>query len=170
MRDLKDALKIDEHALEEEWARNPDIIYRVSEHLELLISLRDEAKHNHEVVEARVDIELRGVELRHVNGGKVKTTEKMIGSNTITDPRVIKAYREYLNLAYAVGQFKALKEALQQRSYALKDLVALYLATYYGDVQVDRRSGEVRDRRADEARKAMNDERQRWREKHDQSS
>jgi len=47
----------------------------------------------------------------------------------------VKSARFKLNeLNTKLGKLEALKEAFQQRSYVLKELVALYTANYFGDV------------------------------------
>lgn len=165
LRELETGLQIDEHGLEEANQQQPDLLYRVSKHLEMLISLRDESKQNFEYVEAMVDIDLRERFLtddRDSEKGEKRgrVTDKVIEAHKKVDARVRNAETEMLRLSFAVGQFKALKEAFIQRSYALKEMVGLYLANYYSDVNIDKQQGAVKDRRAEEARRAMNEVRQ----------
>jgi hypothetical protein len=53
-----------------------------------------------------------------------------------------------------VGEWAALKEGYDQRSYALNHMVDLYLANYYGNIE-RRESSEERDRNADRARERL---------------
>lgn len=151
---LEKGLRIDEHALDEALMDQPDLLYDVSKHLALLISRRDAAKQELATVEAWVD----GVLRRAAREQDSKSTEAEIKARLRVDSRVVEATEVYLRLSHAAGQFAALKEAFQQRGYALKDLVALHLASYYGEVSVRGPGvGDVKNMRADQARRGMNE-------------
>jgi hypothetical protein len=68
------------------------------------------------------------------------------------DKRVLAAQSEHNWYNGWVGKYLALKEAFQQRSYALNHLIELHLASYFGEVKTSPR---LRDVAADRARKAM---------------
>jgi hypothetical protein len=129
--DLENGLRIDEHALDEALVQQPDLFYRVSKQLALLISRRDAKKQELAEEEAKADAETRETALKR----KDKVTEAEVKSMTRLDPGVIKVSGELLHFSRLVGELSALKEAFQQRSYVLKDLVGLYVAGYYGSNQ-----------------------------------
>lgn len=127
LKQLEQKLQIDEHALDIALREHPDLFYKVASELALAISNRDEAKQNLEELEAEVDGELR----RAAATSGEKTTEKEIESNKKIDKRVKAANDHFLAERLNSAKLTALKDAYEQRSYALSKLVDLYLANYY---------------------------------------
>lgn len=125
--EFENALRIDEHALDQELVRQPDLFYRVAKYLALVTSRRDAKKQHVAEVEAQVDQDLRETAAKH----KEKTTETDIKNMIRLDDSVIKVSTELLTLNRKVGDAAALKEALQAKGYALKELVNLYVNNYY---------------------------------------
>lgn len=136
INELKKGLRIDEHALDHALRDHPVLFYNVSAELALAISNRDEAKQDLEEVEAVVDMELR--KSAAVSGER--TTEKEIESNRKTDQRVKSANDKFLVEKLNAANLAALKEAFEQKSYALSKLVDLYLANYYSSNE-DKKAG-----------------------------
>lgn len=149
---LEEGLQIDEHALDDALVRQPDMFYRVSKHLALLTSKRDAKKQELSEEEARADAEFRNVAHKQ----KDKTTETELKNMIRLDRAVRKVSDELLALNRKVGEVSALKEAYQQRSYVLKDLVNLYIANYYSSNNDGGGSGRLRDHRAQHARDEIN--------------
>jgi hypothetical protein len=127
-QELEAGLIIDEHALDEALLTQADSFYRVAQRLATLISERDGAKQHLEEVEARVDAKVRHD--AEVAGEKI--TEREVASQKSLHHDVQKANKDLLDLSYEVGLASALKEAFQQRSYALGKLTDLYIAGYFG--------------------------------------
>ena len=146
LRDLETGLRIDEHNLETHWVEQPDLFYRVSKNLALVISLRDQAKQDLSETEARVDIKVR----RDAEVADEKITEKGIESQRKLHPDVRAATTRHSEYSLLTGEYMALKDAYLQRSYALKELVQLYVANYYG--ASDKPVRDVRDENASRAR------------------
>jgi len=96
--------------------------------LALLISNRDEAKQNLKEAEARTDAKIRHD--AEVAGERI--TEKVVESQKLVQRDVLAAKDALFTLEREVGQMWALKEAFQSRSYAIRDLIQLYIANYYG--------------------------------------
>lgn len=151
--ELEKGLKIDEHALDEALQQQPDLFYRVSKTLAMLTSRRDAMKQEKETVEAQADLTIRRKHARD----KDKATEGSIRAEIRLDREVIEVGNELLELANLVAQFAALKEAFQQRSYVLKDLVNLYTANYFGDSAGGSSRTRMRDHAADNYRDARRD-------------
>jgi len=149
---LETGLQIDEHALDEALQYQPDLFYRVSARLSHLISERDYAKQELEEIEAEVSVRLR------LEAEKEKTKLSVAECEALKtiDSEVVKASRKMLDLQRMVGQYSALKEAFNQRSYALKDLVALHIANYYSD---SAQSNQQRKERYEEDRRALKEAR-----------
>lgn len=127
LKQLESNLVIDQHALDQALREHPDLFYKVATELALAISHRDEAKQDLDQMEATVDAELR----RAAAVSEDKVTEKQIESNKNTDKRVVAANDKFLSEKYETAKWTALKDAYEQRSYALSKLVDLYLANYY---------------------------------------
>jgi hypothetical protein len=130
IEDLEEGLRIDEHALDEALKQQPDLFYRVTKKLNLLVSRRDAMKQELSTVEAEVDIKIRE---KH-RQADTKPTDKSVEAEKRTNREVMGIVDELINLNAQVAQWQALKEAFQQRSYVLKDLVNLYVASYFGDL------------------------------------
>lgn len=128
---LESKLKIDEHALDEALRDNPDLFYQVSQRLALAISARDEAKLILEETEAEAAMELR----KEAEANDEKFTDKSVEAQVKLDKEVQKTARRFADYKSEAAKWTVLKEAYEQRSYALNKLVDLYLANYYGNFE-----------------------------------
>jgi hypothetical protein len=127
--ELEKGLRIDEDALDEALLAQPDLFYRVSKALALLSSRRDAAKQEIGEAEAVADLQIRTAARRD----QTKITNEQVASEKRLNKRVKRAIDQMLHLNSAVAQFGALKEAYQQRSWALKELCNLNAENYYSD-------------------------------------
>lgn len=127
LEELETGLRIDEHALDDALVNHPDMFYRVSKQLAMLVSQRDAKKQELAEEEAKADGDIRETALKH----KDKTTDTAVKQLIRLDKDVVRVSRELIDLNRQVGSWTALKEAFQARSYVLKDLVSLYIANYY---------------------------------------
>lgn len=153
--ELEDDLIIDEDDLEEVCRNQPILYYQVSRQLALCISQRDAAKQTHQEVEAVEDGRIR----RNAAKNDEKTTEPQIKLEVKSAKAVVEAMKKFLDLSEKVGQLQALKEAYQQRSYALSHLVDMRVQTFYGESATNRTISNVRDAKALSARKQLSDRR-----------
>lgn len=127
--DLEALLRIDENALEEALQQQPDAFWRVSKVLALESSRRDALKQYVKEEEAHAYLRIR----RQAVEDETKLTEKELEAKVRVDNKVLDATDKLLRKAKLVAQLEALLESFKQRSYALKDLVELYLQSYYAD-------------------------------------
>lgn len=130
--ELKEQLAIDKSVLDDEVIRQPMLFYTVSEQLTDAIAERDGAKEDLASVDARLDTKWR----KKLSDGNKRVTEGLIQSHVQTDPEHEKAFDVWLAAKTKADLLEALKVAFQQRSYMLRDLVALYSANYYEDASV----------------------------------
>jgi hypothetical protein len=156
--ELEEALRIDEHALDEALVLQPDAFYRVSKKLAIMVSQRDAAKQALQEEEAYADERARA----SIPDGE-RVTDTAVKAIVRLDKKVLAANDALLKLNRQVGLLQALKEAYQQRSYVMKDLVSLWVANYYGDASGGRSETHLKNKRADENRTAMAEERRRER-------
>lgn len=127
LADLKEQLAIDKSVLDDEVIRQPVLFYTISEMLTEALAERDAAKEELSAVDA--DIDSRGRKALNKNGEKV--TEQMVKNYVQTSLEHEQAFDDYLDAKTKADKLLALKEAFQQRSYMLRDLVSLYSANYY---------------------------------------
>lgn len=157
IEELEAGLAIDEHALDEALVCQPDFFYRVAKRLALEISRRDAAKQALQDAEFEAEVAAR----RAAEEAEKKVTDSAIRAVVQTDDAVRAARDDLMRLSESVGTLSSLKEAFTQRSYAIKDLVNLYVANYYTASEHTTATGAMRDRLAQDARQNMNDERRR---------
>ena len=127
LADLKLYLAIDKSMLDDEVVRQPVLFYNISEVLTDAIALRDGAKEEHAAVDAEMDGVWR-IKLAKVHD---RVTEKMVQNGVQNSPEHERAFATFLKAKTYADKLLALKEAFQQRSYMLRDLVSLYSANYY---------------------------------------
>lgn len=150
IRKLEDAIRINEHALEDECKEQPHLFYEVAKELAFAVSDRDAAKTFLTTAKAEADGRARNRLER--NGEKV--TEKSVEALIPFDDAVVEAQNNFLNRNADVGKLTALKEAFEQRKDMLKNLTTLYVASYYGEVGGGRPT-DVRDINAARGREGM---------------
>lgn len=147
---LETGLKIDKFNLDEELVQQPQLLYEVSSQLSLYTSRRDAAKQQLQNAEAAADNAIR----RRASKREQRITEREIESRKRSDPEVEQANKVYLDLCYACNMLAGLKEAFQQRSYVLKDLVSLFVANYYSESSAGATNSKMKDHDAEAARAA----------------
>jgi hypothetical protein len=154
--ELEQGLLIDEYALDEALANQPDLFYRVGKQLEDLISLRDGAQSKLDDVAARVSINIRS----RARKRDEKITEGEINARVRLDEQYQEAAKEHADLKAECGRYARLEKSFEQRSRALGKLVDLYTAGYFGDVTHRKQVGTLKDHKATDIRQRMNDLRQ----------
>lgn len=156
LEDYKKKLRIDEHALEIALRDHPDLVFDIGQELALAISNRDEAKQELDELRAEVANELRAEASRNDE----RITDSAVNSGVELDKRVKSANDAFLARKLEASQWQVLKEACEQRSYALSKLVDLYLANYYSNIE--KRGADARDSDMKNARaQAVKDHRKR---------
>lgn len=156
---IEQSIRIDQNRLEECCTQHPDLIYRVAKSVALLRSRRDQAKWELEQAEARAYNRERD---RVPDGERI--TEGALKARVVLDRDVTQLTQHLLDAGARLVTWEALKEAVSQRSYMLRELVELYLARYYtGDParSAENRMREhaterVREARAESGRQGFN--------------
>lgn len=132
MSSLRERLKIDKHALDEELVEQPQLFYHAAQQYVLASSRRDAAYDEIKLTEAALNEEVRR-ELLKLND---KVTEAMVNSSVISHPMRVKAIEDHLAAKKEADEWSALKEAFGQRAYMLRDLVQLFVANYFATSSV----------------------------------
>lgn len=143
-------LRIDKNVLDDALLEQPDIFYRVSTASALATSRRDAAKRELEEVTAKLTTEA-WADARRADDKKI--TKGEIESEVLLDPDVKDAQKDLTEWTLLAARWSALVESFKQRSKVLPELVALYLAGYFGE-----RTGSKERRGADERTYAKNRE------------
>jgi hypothetical protein len=125
-----------------------DIFYRVSKQFALAVSLRDQKKLERDEAIAQADDYLR----RKADTAGTKVTEEGLKKAIQLDKEVSELLREVISLNTQVERWSALKEAFIQRSYAVKDMVALYSAGYWTTASMAATGNDSMNARADRLR------------------
>lgn len=125
--ELRGHLNIDKHALDDEIQQQPSLFFKISEAYVNAASRRDFLKE--EV--ARVDADLSAKHRRRIEKSGARATDAATTSAVAADPKHQKAVDAHIDARQKADQLLALKEAFHQRSYMLRDLVALHVANYY---------------------------------------
>ena len=148
---LERGLSIDEHALEEALQQQVDFFYEVSQCLTLQVSRRDAMRQYVAQVEADTDQRLRQEALT----GDEKITERDIEARKVLDREVSEARSDLLKFNHSVAEWGNLKDAFGQRSYVLKDMVALYIRNYFGDTVQEASEAALKGGRAEHSKRTM---------------
>ncbi len=155
LTDLQPGLRINEHELDKECQRHPELFQAVADALTFALSRRDEAKAILAEVEAAVELDMRkqgGSEKRRSE----KPTNPEVAAMVCIDQRVRDAKRQHLRLAHEAARLAALKESFEQRSYQLKQMTQLYLASYFGDISETGSTSQMKTVRSEYVKKELN--------------
>lgn len=154
----RERLEIDRDDLDTCLIEQPELYYHViQEHVEA-VSERDAAKLDLEEAEAEADRKIRD----DFDQSGEKITEARVQQELRLVPRLQELRRRLVKLTTAVNHQVALKEAYQQRSFMLRELVALCIHQGY-DQGMSSGAAEATARRAQQNREAAGEERRRRR-------
>lgn len=120
---FKQYLAIDTNALDECLMQQPEVYHHVSERYVLAVGKRDTKKLDLEELTTELDITYRAKAAE----AEEKFTETSLANRIKGQPKVKTLTREHLEAKQEADSWAALKESFQQRSHALRDLVALKL-------------------------------------------
>jgi hypothetical protein len=132
LAELQAQLAIDKSVLDDEVIRQPVLFYTIGEQVTDAIAERDAAKEELASVDADLDFKGRK-KLANVHD---KVTETMVKNFVQMHPDHENAFATWLTAKTKADRLLALKDAFQQRSYMLRDLVSLYSANYYEDASL----------------------------------
>ena len=131
--ELVSRLRIDKHSLDTELIEQSELYYIACEQHVIAVGYRETAKEEQKRVAADLYVVCRK-RLAKEDGGRV--TEARINAEVELHPKFVKARDEYLAAGRESDLWLALKEAMMQRSYALKDLCGLFMSNYFQDNSV----------------------------------
>lgn len=131
--ELRHALKLNKSDLEREVLEQPALFQEVAETLARAISRRDGLKERVSRIGSTLYEEVR----RKLERDGQKTTEKAIASAIETEREYEDARDAYKAAESEVLLWTALKEAYQQRSFMLREIVSMTMANYtdYGSAE-----------------------------------
>jgi hypothetical protein len=144
--DIAEGLRIDRDDLDGCLVEQPDRYYHVALAHSEAVARRDAAKLDFEHVVANLDVKIRA----DAAAANEKTTEAGIQRELQLDDLYVEAKKKHLEASAEVDRIQALKEAFQQRSFMLRELVALTIAER-GDQAGAAGAYEARGRRVQEA-------------------
>jgi len=116
---LEENIKIEEADIQSELISHPHDYYHTTQGHADAVSLRDLAKHDLDVYEARLNINLRKV----MNERQEKFTEAVISNMVMIDEERIKLYESYLDAKHVADLWSGMRESWQQKGFMLKTYV-----------------------------------------------
>lgn len=148
---LELGLKIDKNDLDNELMDQAYYFYQAARRFADAISYRDEAKADLEGIKAKVGLQIR----QQFSDAGEKITEGGVDARVIANPEYQKALDRMAAWTDRVVRWTGLRDSIQQRGYALKDLTALYIAGYWADRAGSQASREVKGDRAAAGREVI---------------
>jgi hypothetical protein len=145
-------LAIDRDDLDSCLEQQPELYHSVALSYEQAVSARDLAKLELEEAQAEIGAEMR----TRASDNKERLTEGALDQYVTTHPRVQKLERALLKAKGSTGEWSALKEAFQQRSFMLREIVARGISQYH-DLSIERGSFRDRNALADKVRQQASD-------------
>jgi hypothetical protein len=126
-KEFQDYCMIDRDALDDELMRQPQIYMEVSEAYADAAAERDRLKEVIEVYEAEIALEIR----KDAESDGDKITDKTVAAMVQADGGRSKRMQAFLDAKLDAEKLSALKEAIGQKTHALHDLSALFIAGYF---------------------------------------
>lgn len=142
--DLRDKLKIDKYALDEMVEQQPEIFGEVAEAAALAKSQVDSLSEQMKELEAEIDKQTR----EDAYASDERITENEIKAVIAGSPQRKALMIRIIEAQNMQRRLDALTTAFRHRSYAMRDMVDLYLASYYSSssakgAREDQREAEV---------------------------
>lgn len=136
---LQKKLSIDKDDLDSALIEQPDLYYHVADAFVTAVAERDAAKLNMEQAIAELDKQFREA----AAAAEEKVTETSLQRKIATTPRIQTLEKDLLRYRVDADRWQALKEAFQQRSFMLRELVSMYVRRL-GDLTIERGSHDSR--------------------------
>lgn len=148
--EAKDALRIEGDDIDRMLIEHPQLFHYVADAYELAVDRRDALKLELDELLATTDEDVRAE--AHASGERM--TESAISNRVRSAPEIQRLYRKHLSAKTEAARWGALKAAFEQRSHALRHIVDRATAQLFSQ-GVQRGTGALRARRADETRDRM---------------
>jgi len=150
--ELKEGLAIDPNDLDNALLEHPQLYFQICQEYSKAISLRDQRKDELKQVDAGLNFSVRE-ELS-------KVTESIVTAAIDGHDHHINALRAYREASLRADEWGNLKAAFEQRSYALREFVDLYVASYSQQTAIAGPAHVAEEREAQNTRGALNKDRQ----------
>lgn len=121
-------LAIDRDNLDNDLAEVGQIFQEVGEEIAFAISRKDQAADDVKRIEAEVETTLRSDAERR----GVKMTDKAVAAAVFGHADVAHAKAKLRNRQEELARLQNLEQSFKQRGYAIRDMVSLHLAAYFG--------------------------------------
>jgi len=137
--DFLPSLAIDRGDLDGCLTEQPETYYHVSQEFASAVAERDQTKLELEELQASLGQELRAIALRE----EEKLTETGLQQKLTAHPKIQDLQRVLLQKRKDADRWQALKESFSQRSFMLRELVALFIAQRH-DLAIESGAGQAR--------------------------
>lgn len=126
----EDIFEIDETNLDEEWIRQPKLMFRFARLQAEAQDAHNRAESNLKLVVADLDVAIRSRPKRY---GLEKTTEPSIKAAILSQPEYEQANDRVLRTKHRADVFGAAVRAIEHRKKALEKLVDLWTQSYFSE-------------------------------------
>jgi hypothetical protein len=137
---FENGLKIDKYALDEGLVEQPETMQRACERYAMAISRRDWAKDLVKQTEAKLYLRIRD----ELTFKGEKMTEALLSAMVDAHEERAKAVREWVDAAQEATRWEGMKDSYKDRGYALKELSALHLASYFAKNSAEGSAHQIR--------------------------
>jgi hypothetical protein len=154
--EYKKDLEINKNALDNEWLSQPNLFFKYAKESAKADADAKRAKENLEVVDAELYLSIK----RKADSTGDKTTEAGIKSQILNSDEHKKASDDLNNALEESKLLSLAVEAMNQRKYALENLVRLHLAGYYSspsDIEGDGTTEKAVSKKTDKANQKLSD-------------
>jgi len=125
----REFLAIERDNLDACLVEQPEVYYRVAQAFSIAVAERDAVKLDLEEARAELDIQFR----KQAAEAEEKMTEASLQQKLRVAPKMQKLERDFLQVKAIADDWQALKESFQQRSFMLRELVALQISQRYDE-------------------------------------
>jgi len=129
IQEYEAGLRIDEHALQQECRNQPETFYHIARRVSKARADYEDARTHLKRTSAQAEIDIR----QQAEESETRITEARVASLVLASQSVVLASDRVNDCRIAMEEIEALKEAYQQRKDMLRELVQLYISSYYSD-------------------------------------
>ena len=155
-------LRIDKHALDDEVEQQPEVFGEVAEAAVIAKSQVESLEEQVKLLEASIDFNAR----EQASNDDARITENEIKALVINSDARKEMIIKLLNARHQHRQLEALTVSFRHRYYALRDMVDLYLASYYSSRSASGRREERKETEVDRITEKMGERREKRVKRH----
>ncbi len=148
LKEAQKSLRIDTKKLDFECQTQPELYAEIARKYVEAISIRDELKQDAENIWSTIFIAYK-------TGSDKAPSDTTVKAMTDIHEDYLGMYNAYMLAKKEADEWFSLKEAFQQKANMLKELCGLYIAGYFGEINVTMDRGKFEEKKYEEGRKKL---------------